>query len=290
MTAMIIDGKAVAQKVRNEARDRVAKLANRGRSCGLAVILVGDDPASQVYVRNKRKDCVACGIETHDYDLPATTTQEELENLLDRLNVDPAVSGILVQMPLPTHIDSQQAILHISPEKDVDGLHPINLGRLVEGLPGPRPCTPAGIMRLLREYDIDPAGKEVAVFGRSVLVGKPMLLMLTEADATVTICHSRTPHKAETAQRADIVISAIGRAKLVKSDWMRPGAVVIDVGMNRDEQGNLCGDVDYDEVAPIASAITPVPGGVGPMTRAMLMLNTVAAAERLAGFPGEWPR
>ncbi len=288
--ATILDGKAVAQKVRDEAHQRVERLTARGRRCGLAVILVGDDPASQVYVRNKRKDCAACGIETHDYDLPATTTQEELEDLLDRLNVDPAVSGILVQMPLPAHIDAQQAIQHISPEKDVDGLHPVNLGRLVLGLPGPRPCTPAGVMRLLREYDIDPAGKEVAVFGRSVLVGKPMVLMLTEHDATVTICHSRTPHKAETAQRADIVISAIGRPRLVKADWMRPGAVVIDVGMNRDEEGRLCGDVDFDEVEPVASAITPVPGGVGPMTRAMLMLNTVAAAERLAGLPGEWPR
>lgn len=288
--AQILDGKAIAEKVRAEARARVGRLKSRGLQCGLAVVLVGDDPASKVYVRNKRRDCAECGIETRDFDLPATTTQAELEALLDQLNQDDGVSGVLVQMPLPSHIDAQQALLHISPEKDVDGLHPVNLGRLVLGLPGPRPCTPAGIMRLLREYDIDPAGKEVAVFGRSVLVGKPLILMLTAADATVTICHSRTPHKAETAQRADIVISAIGRAKLVKSDWMRPGAVVIDVGMNRDENGKLCGDVDYEQVEPIAQAITPVPGGVGPMTRAMLMLNTVAAAERLAGVPGEWPR
>ncbi len=288
--AVLLDGKAVAAKVLAEATARAERLHVRGSSCGLAVVLVGNDPASEVYVRNKRRDCAKCGIETHDFDLPATTTQEELEALLDRLNGDARVSGILVQMPLPAHIDAQRAIQHISPEKDVDGLHPVNLGRLVLGLPGPRPCTPAGVMRLLREYDIDVAGKEVAVFGRSVLVGKPLLLMLTEADATVTICHSKTPHKAETAQRADVVISAIGRAKLVKADWMREGAVVIDVGMNRDEDGRLCGDVDFAQVEPIASAITPVPGGVGPMTRAMLMLNTVAAAERLAGLPGEWPR
>lgn len=288
--AVLLDGKAVAAKVLAEATARAERLHARGSSCGLAVVLVGNDPASEVYVRNKRRDCAKCGIETHDFDLPATTTQEELEALLDRLNRDARVSGILVQMPLPAHIDAQRAIQHISPEKDVDGLHPVNLGRLVLGLPGPRPCTPAGVMRLLREYDIDVAGKEVAVFGRSVLVGKPLLLMLTEADATVTICHSKTPHKAETAQRADVVISAIGRAKLVKADWMHEGAVVIDVGMNRDEDGRLCGDVDFAQVEPIASAITPVPGGVGPMTRAMLMLNTAAAAERLAGLPGEWPR
>lgn len=289
--AQILDGKALAQKVREEAHARAAALQNQGIRVGLAVVLVGDDPASAVYVRNKRKDCSACGIETHDYDLPANTTQEELEELLRKLNQDSAVSGILVQMPLPPHIDAQQAILCISPGKDVDGLHPVNLGRLVLGLPGPRPCTPTGIMRLLRENGIAIAGKEVAVFGRSVLVGKPLLLMMTEADATVTICHSHTPHKEETAQRADIVISAIGRARAVKSNWMREGAVVVDVGINRDENGKLVGDVDYEAVEPIASAITPVPGGVGPMTRAMLMLNTVAAAEQLAGIDaGGWPR
>lgn len=287
--ATIIDGKAVAAKVKAEAAARVEALKARGRACGLAVVLVGDDPASSVYVRNKRRDCAECGIAAHDFDLPATCTQGELEALLDRLNADPAVSGILVQMPLPGHLDAERAIAHISPEKDVDGFHPQNLGRLVRGIPGPRPCTPAGVMRLLREYGIDPAGKQAVVLGRSAIVGKPMALMLMAADATVTICHSRTPNKAETSQRADIVISAIGRANLVKADWMRPDAVVIDVGMNRDDEGRLCGDVDFAQVEPIASAITPVPGGVGPMTRAMLMLNTVTAAERLAGMDSAWP-
>ena len=288
--ATIIDGKAVAAKVKQEAAARVAQLKAKGRACGLAVVLVGDDPASAVYVRNKRRDCVECGIEALDYDLPATCTQEELEELLSELNADPAVSGILVQMPLPGHLDPERAIAHISPEKDVDGFHPVNLGRLMRGLDGPRSCTPTGVMRLLREYDVPVAGKQAVVLGRSTIVGKPMALMLMEEHATVTICHSKTPNAAETSQRADIVISAIGRPNLVKADWMAPGATVIDVGMNRDENGRLCGDVDYAEVEPVAGAITPVPGGVGPMTRAMLMLNTVTAAERLAGMATAWPR
>ena len=288
--ATIIDGKAVAAKVKQEAAARVAQLKAKGRACGLAVVLVGDDPASAVYVRNKRRDCVECGIEALDYDLPATCTQEELEELLSELNADPAVSGILVQMPLPGHLDPERAIAHISPEKDVDGFHPVNLGRLMRGLDGPRPCTPTGVMRLLREYDVPVAGRQAVVLGRSTIVGKPMALMLMEEHATVTICHSKTPNAAETSQRADIVISAIGRPNLVKADWMAPGATVIDVGMNRDENGRLCGDVDYAEVEPVAGAITPVPGGVGPMTRAMLMLNTVTAAERLAGMATAWPR
>ena len=283
--ATIIDGKAVAAKVKQEAAARVAQLKAKGRACGLAVVLVGDDPASAVYVRNKRRDCVECGIEALDYDLPATCTQEELEELLSELNADPAVSGILVQMPLPGHLDPERAIAHISPEKDVDGFHPVNLGRLMRGLDGPRPCTPTGVMRLLREYNVPVAGRQAVVLGRSTIVG-----MLMEEHATVTICHSKTPNAAETSQRADIVISAIGRPNLVKADWMAPGATVIDVGMNRDENGRLCGDVDYAEVEPVAGAITPVPGGVGPMTRAMLMLNTVTAAERLAGMATAWPR
>ena len=288
--ATIIDGKAVAAKVKQEAAARVAQLKAKGRACGLAVVLVGDDPASAVYVRNKRRDCVECGIEALDYDLPATCTQEELEELLSELNADPAVSGILVQMPLPGHLDPERAIAHISPEKDVDGFHPVNLGRLMRGLDGPRPCTPTGVMRLLREYNVPVAGRQAVVLGRSTIVGKPMALMLMEEHATVPICHSKTPNAAETSQRADIVISAIGRPNLVKADWMAPGATVIDVGMNRDENGRLCGDVDYAEVEPVAGAITPVPGGVGPMTRAMLMLNTVTAAERLAGMATAWPR
>lgn len=288
--ATIIDGRAVAAKVKQEAASRAASLAKAGIPCGLAVVLVGEDPASSVYVRNKRRDCAQCGITSFDYDLPATTTQAELDDLLARLNNDSQVSGILVQMPLPAHLDAERAVAQISPEKDVDGFHPVNLGRLMRGLPGPRPCTPAGVMRLLREYGIDPAGKRAVVFGRSTIVGKPMALMLMEADATVTICHSRTPNKVETSHQADIVVSAIGHAELVKADWMKPGAVVIDVGMNRNAEGKLCGDVDFAEVEPVAGAITPVPGGVGPMTRAMLMLNTVVAAERLAGINAAWPR
>lgn len=286
--ATILDGKAVAAKVKSQVAERVERLKGRGVPCGLAVVLVGEDPASSVYVRNKRKDCAEVGIAAFDYDLPATCSQEELEALLDELNANPQVSGILVQMPLPAHLDAERAIAHISPEKDVDGFHPVNLGRLVRGLPGPRPCTPAGVMRILEEYGIDVAGKRAVVLGRSTIVGKPMALMLMAHDATVTICHSRTPNKAQTAQQADIVVSAIGHANLVKADWMREGAVVIDVGMNRDEAGKLCGDVDYAQVEPIAGAITPVPGGVGPMTRAMLMLNCVTAAERLAGLDAQW--
>ena len=286
--ATILDGKAVAAKVKSQVAERVERLKGRGVPCGLAVVLVGEDPASSVYVRNKRKDCAEVGIAAFDYDLPATCSQEELEALLDELNANPQVSGILVQMPLPAHLDAERAIAHISPEKDVDGFHPVNLGRLVRGLPGPRPCTPAGVMRILEEYGIDVAGKRAVVLGRSTIVGKPMALMLMAHDATVTICHSRTPNKAQTAQQADIVVSAIGHANLVKADWMREGAVVIDVGMNRDEAGKLCGDVDYAQVEPVAGTITPVPGGVGPMTRAMLMLNCVTAAERLAGLDAQW--
>ena len=286
--ATILDGKAVAAKVKSQVAERVERLKGRGVPCGLAVVLVGEDPASSVYVRNKRKDCAEVGIAAFDYDLPATCSQEELEALLDELNANPQVSGILVQMPLPAHLDAERAIAHISPEKDVDGFHPVNLGRLVRGLPGPRPCTPAGVMRILEEYGIDVAGKRAVVLGRSTIVGKPMALMLMAHDATVTICHSRTPNKAQTAQQADIVVSAIGHANFVKADWMREGAVVIDVGMNRDEAGKLCGDVDYAQVEPVAGAITPVPGGVGPMTRAMLMLNCVTAAERLAGLDAQW--
>ena len=286
--ATILDGKAVAAKVKSQVAERVERLKGRGVPCGLAVVLVGEDPASSVYVRNKRKDCAEVGIAAFDYDLPATCSQEELEALLDELNANRQVSGILVQMPLPAHLDAERAIAHISPEKDVDGFHPVNLGRLVRGLPGPRPCTPAGVMRILEEYGIDVAGKRAVVLGRSTIVGKPMALMLMAHDATVTICHSRTPNKAQTAQQADIVVSAIGHANLVKADWMREGAVVIDVGMNRDEAGKLCGDVDYAQVEPVSGAITPVPGGVGPMTRAMLMLNCVTAAERLAGLDAQW--
>ncbi len=287
--ATIIDGKRVASEVKAEVSARVAELKSRGFPCGLAVVLVGEDPASEVYVRNKRRDCSECGIDTVDLNLPASTTQGELEEILGRLNADASVSGVLVQMPLPAHLDAERAIARVSPEKDVDGFHPVNLGRLVRGIPGPRPCTPLGVMRLLREHGVDPAGKQAVVLGRSTIVGKPMALMLMAADATVTICHSRTPNKAETSHNADIVVSAIGRANLVKADWMREGAVVVDVGMNRDDRGKLCGDVDFAEVEPVAGAITPVPGGVGPMTRAMLMLNTVTSAERLAGLDSPWP-
>ena len=287
--ALILDGKAVAASVKADVKSRVEQLKEKSIPCGLAVVLVGDDPASEIYVRNKRNDCKECGIDTYDYHLPETCTQAELESLLDDLNADTKISGILVQMPLPKQLDPESAIAHISPEKDVDGFHPVNLGRLVRGLPGPRPCTPAGIMRLLREYGIDPAGKHAVVLGRSTLVGKPMSLMLTAADATVTICHSKTPDVARISHQGNIVVSAMGKSKLVKADWIRDDAVVIDVGMNRSETGSLCGDVDYDQVEQKVSAITPVPGGVGPMTRAMLMANTITAAERIAGMDSEWP-
>lgn len=277
MSAVIMDGKGLAAKIRTRVREEGAKLP---RQPGLAVILVGDDGASAVYVRNKEKDCEECGILCLDYRLPSHTTQDELIELVQKMNRYPTVDGVLVQLPLPAHIDEKAVLKAIVPHKDVDGFHPENVGRMFQGDARFLPCTPAGIMALLREYGILPQGKRCVVLGRSNIVGKPMGLLLLLADGTVTVCHSKTEHLAEESRRADILISAVGQRGLVTADMVKPGAVVIDVAMNRNDDGKLCGDVDFDAVREIASYITPVPGGVGPMTRAMLMENTLQAAKR----------
>lgn len=276
--ATVIDGKGLAAKMRAEAAKDVAALKRAGVNPGLAVVLVGDDQASATYVRSKLRDCEECGIASFDYKLPADASQDEILQLVRNLNDDPKITGILVQMPLPSHLDAEEIIEAISPLKDVDGFHPTSLGRLVRGLPGLRPCTPAGIMVMLDEYNIELAGKNAVIVGRSSIVGKPMAHMLLERDATISVAHSRTRNLDEICRSADILVVACGIARLVKGDWVRPGATVIDVGMDRDEDGRLCGDVDYDDVFNVAGAITPVPGGVGPMTRAMLMSNVVTAA------------
>lgn len=280
--ATVIDGKGLAAKMRAEAAKDVATLKRAGVNPGLAVVLVGDDQASATYVRSKLRDCEECGIASFDYKLPADASQDEILQLVRNLNDDSKITGILVQMPLPSHLDAEEIIEAISPLKDVDGFHPTSLGRLVRGLSGLRPCTPAGIMAMLDEYNIELAGKNAVIVGRSSIVGKPMAHMLLERDTTISVAHSRTRNLDEICRSADILVVACGIAKLVKGDWVRPGATVIDVGMDRDEDGRLCGDVDYDEVFNVAGAITPVPGGVGPMTRAMLMSNVVTAARMQA--------
>lgn len=280
--ATVIDGKGLAAKMRAEAAKDVAALKRAGVNPGLAVVLVGDDQASATYVRSKLRDCEECGIASFDYKLPADASQDEILQLVRNLNDDPKITGILVQMPLPSHLDAEEIIEAISPLKDVDGFHPTSLGRLVRGLPGLRPCTPAGIMVMLDECNIELAGKNAVIVGRSSIVGKPMAHMLLERDATISVAHSRTRNLDEICRSADILVVACGIARLVKGDWVRPGATVIDVGMDRDEDGRLCGDVDYDDVFNVAGAITPVPGGVGPMTRAMLMSNVVTAARMQA--------
>ncbi|MHB0948713.1 MAG: bifunctional methylenetetrahydrofolate dehydrogenase/methenyltetrahydrofolate cyclohydrolase FolD [Gemmatimonadaceae bacterium] len=295
--ATVIDGAAVAKKVRTQVAEGARALAARGVVPGLSVVLVGDDPASAVYVANKERSAAEVGFRGETIRMPATATQEELIAVVDRLNADPAVHGILVQMPLPKHLDAGAVIHRIRPEKDVDGFHPVNVGKLLIGDDdGFAPCTPAGVMVLLREYGVKLAGAEVVVIGRSNIVGKPMaaLLVQTGIDATVTVCHSRTRNLASHLRRADVVIAAVGRAKLVTGDMIKPGAVVIDVGMNRIDDPTtksgkrLVGDVDYASVREVASAVTPVPGGVGPMTIAMLLANTLRAAERTAGRgPGQ---
>jgi methylenetetrahydrofolate dehydrogenase (NADP+)/methenyltetrahydrofolate cyclohydrolase len=280
---MIIDGKQIAAKVRGEVAQAVAALRAKGIAPGLTVVRVGDDPASAIYVRGKRKDCEEVGIRSDEHHLPATTAQGELMALIARLNADPAVHGILVQLPLPKQLDERQVLDAIDPRKDADGFHPFNVGALSIGIAGaPRPCTPAGVMRMLDEARVDPKGKRALVVGRSNIVGKPMGIMLLERHATVTIAHSRTVDLAGEVGRADILVAAIGKAELVKGAWVKQGAVVIDVGMNRLDDGRLVGDVEYGEAARRASAITPVPGGVGPMTRAMLLVNTVDLARRAA--------
>ena len=276
MAAIRMDGKALAAKVKEQTRQEAAALARRP---GLAVILVGDDPASRVYVNSKRKDCEECGFYSEEYALLATTSQEELLGLIGVLNEREDIDGILVQLPLPAGFDEEEVLLAIDPSKDVDCFHPYNVGKLTIGQPVFQPCTPGGVMEMLREYGIDPAGKHCVVLGRSNIVGKPMAMLLLHADGTVVVCHSRTPDMKELAASADILVSAVGRIGLVTADMIKPGAVVIDVAMNRNEAGKLCGDVCYDEAAEKASYITPVPGGVGPMTRAMLMKNTLTAAK-----------
>ena len=271
-----MDGKALAKKIKEQVAAQAAALP---RKPGLAVLLVGENPASQVYVRGKEKDCEECGILNLGAKLPAETTEEELLAHIARLNADPAVDGILVQLPLPRHIDEGKVLRAIHPSKDVDCFHPENVGEMMVGDPICWPCTPFGVMELLREYGISAAGKHCVVLGRSNIVGKPMTLLLLRANGTVTVCHSRTPDLKEQCLQADILVSAVGRTGLVTADMVKEGAVVIDVAMNRDENGKLCGDVVYGAVAEKASFITPVPGGVGPMTRAVLMRNVLAAAK-----------
>ncbi len=272
-----IDGKLISQQIKDELKEKVAALVAEGKTCALAVIQVGNDPASSVYVGNKKKACAYIGIESIAYELPEETSEQELLDIIDKLNKDPKVNGILCQLPLPSHINEDHVIHAISPEKDVDGFHPRNVGALVIGEKGFVSCTPAGIIQLLKRSNIEIAGKHCVVIGRSNIVGKPMALLMLRENATVTICHSRTQNLKEICKEADILIVAIGKPKFINADYVKEGAVVIDVGIHRNEDNKLCGDVDFDSVEPKASYITPVPGGVGPMTIAMLMNNCVEA-------------
>ncbi len=290
MTASIIDGKAFAATLRGRVAEFAATFAqSAGRKAGLAVVLVGEDPASQVYVASKAKQTVACGMASFEHRLPEDTTQEVLIALVDRLNADPLVDGILVQLPLPKHLDEQAVVERISPAKDVDGLTPISTGRLALGLPGLVPCTPLGSLMLLKDQLGSLSGLDAVVIGRSILVGKPMAQLLLAESCTVTIAHSRTKDLPAVVRRADIVVAAVGRPEMVKGDWLKPGATVIDVGINRlppaegEAKGRLVGDVDYAEAVEVAAAVTPVPGGVGPMTIAVLLRNALVAAHRNAG-------
>lgn len=276
----IIDGKAISEEIKEELKIKVAAMKETGKTVCLAVVQVGDDPASSIYVRNKKKACAYIGIESVSYELPESTTEEELQKLVEQLNQDANITGILVQLPLPDHIREDVIIRTICPEKDVDGFHPESMGKLCIGEEGFVPCTPLGILELLKRSDIEVEGKECVVLGRSNIVGKPMALLLLRENGTVTVTHSRTRNLAEVARRADILVAAVGRPKFVTADFVKEGAVVIDVGMHRSETGKLCGDVDFDAVKEKVSAITPVPGGVGPMTIAMLMHNCVKAAEK----------
>lgn len=279
----IIDGKAISAEVKARVAAETAEVKKLGINPGLAVIIVGDNQASRVYVNNKKKACAEVGFYSEEHALSGDTTEEELLGLIDRLNRDPKISGILCQLPLPPHLDEEKVLGAISSEKDVDAFHPVNVGRIMIGDYHFLPCTPAGIMELLDSTGVEIEGKQCVVVGRSNIVGKPMAMLMLHKNATVTICHSRTKNLAEVCRGADILIVAIGRAKFVGADMIKEGAVVIDVGMNRDENGKLCGDVDFASAEPIASAITPVPGGVGPMTIATLMQNTLTAAKLQSG-------
>jgi len=274
---VLLDGKTVAAQIREEVRLEAADLP---RKPGLATILVGDDPASRVYVNGKRRDCAACGFYSEEYTLPIQTPQADLLDLIQELNNRADIDGILLQLPLPPHMDAAALVYAIAPDKDVDGFHPVNVGQLCLGRSGFAPCTPAGILALLDVYHIDPAGKRAVVVGRSNLVGKPLSLLLLARDATVTVCHSKTPDLAALCREADILVTAAGQRGLITGDMVKSGAAVIDVSINRDETGRLYGDVNFDAVAQKAAFLTPVPGGVGPMTRAMLMRNTLLAAKK----------
>lgn len=280
MVATILDGRMLSKKIRTNVSEKVSLLKQEGITPKLVVILVGEDPASQVYVRNKRKTAHALGIEAVDIRLPENVEEDELIRLIDELNSDGTVHGILVQLPLPKHINENKVTYRIIPEKDVDGFHPLNIGKLFMNIPGPLPCTPRGIMEFFKEYDIPVSGKRVVIVGRSNIVGRPMAALLVNSDATVTIAHSKTKNLAEVTKQADILIVAIGKGEFIDENYVKKGAVVIDVGMNRNNDGKLVGDVNMESVSKVASYITPVPGGVGPMTIAMLMKQTVELAER----------
>lgn len=277
--AKIIDGKEISRQIKDELREQVRALKEKGIEITLAVIQVGSNPASSVYVRNKKKGCEYIGIGSLSYELPEETTQQELLSLVEELNRKEDVNGILVQLPLPAHIDEDQVIRAIDPKKDVDGFHPQSVGALCIGQPGFVSCTPAGVIQLLKRSRIEIEGKECVVLGRSNIVGKPMSILLLRENATVTIAHSRTKDLKEITKRADILIAAVGKSKMITADYVKEGAVVIDVGINRDENGKLCGDVDFSSVEPLCSAITPVPGGVGPMTIAMLLNNCIESVK-----------
>ncbi len=276
----ILDGKKVSQRIKDELKEKVAELKLQGINPGLAVIIVGNDSASRVYVNNKKKACEYIGIRSEEYALPEETTEEELLELVERLNKKEDIHGILCQLPLPKHINEETILNSIDPKKDVDAFHPVNVGKIMIGNFDFLPCTPAGVMELIDESGIDLTGKECVVVGRSNIVGKPQAMLLLHRNATVTICHSRTRDLKEVCKRADVLIAAVGRAKMIDASYIKEGAVVIDVGINRDENGKLCGDVDFDSACTVAGAITPVPGGVGPMTIATLMKNAVTAAIR----------
>lgn len=276
----IIDGKQISADVKAAIAEETKTMKEKGIEVGLAVVIVGNDPASKVYVRNKKLACEAVGFASYEYALPEETTEEELLELVDKLNNDPKINGILVQLPLPSHLNDKVIIDNIRPEKDVDAFHPVNVGKIMIGDYSFLPCTPAGVMELIKSTGIEVSGKECVVIGRSNIVGKPMSMLLLHQSGTVTICHSKTKNLKDICSKADILIAAVGRAKMVTADYIKEGAVVIDVGMNRDENGKLCGDVDFEDCKDKAGYITPVPGGVGPMTIAMLMKNTLTAAKQ----------
>ncbi len=278
MSAVIIDGKKVASRIKNELKEKVAELKSRGICPGLAVVIVGDDPASRVYVNMKKKACAEVGLYSEEYTLPQNTSQQELLELIDKLNKKRDINGILVQLPLPEHMDETRVIYAIDPLKDVDAFHPVNVGKILIGNADFLPCTPAGVMELIEESGITIEGKECVVVGRSNIVGKPQCMLLLHKNGTVTVCHSKTKNLAEVCKRADILVVAVGRPNMITGDMIKPGAVVIDVGVNRLDDNKLVGDVDFNSAVEVAGAITPVPGGVGPMTIAMLIKNTIKAA------------